>query len=142
MVIAAVDRFTIESAKVKTYSDFLTDFDKNPSTGYLALVTNEDAVRQSIRNLVLTERTERFYRSATGSKVYSLLFEPFDALTSMAIENTIRETIKNSEPRALVRGVKVIPNEAQHIYIVGVVFSLINAPEEIFETALILRRVR
>lgn len=142
MVVSAADRFTIESAKVKTYSDFLTDFDKNPSTGYLAEVHNEDSIRQSIRNLVLTERTERFYRAATGSKVYSLLFEPFDALTSMAIENTIRETIRNSEPRALVRGVTVVPNEAHHMYIVGVMFSVISTPDEVFETALILRRVR
>jgi len=142
MVVAAVDRFTIESAKVKTYSDFLTDFDRNPSTGYLAQLNNEEAVRQSIRNLVLTERTERFYRASTGSKVYSLLFEPFDPLTSMAIENTIRETIRNSEPRALVRRVSVIPNEAHHMYVVGVSFSIVNAPEEIFETALVLRRIR
>ena len=142
MVISAVDRFTIEDAKVRTYSDFLTNFDKNPSTGFLAQFHNEDAVKQSIHNLVFTERTERFYRSSIGSKIFSLLFEPIDELTAMTIENTIRETVKNSEPRAILRGVSVVPNEAAHMYIVSVTFSIVNSPDRVFDTALILRRVR
>jgi phage baseplate assembly protein W len=69
------DRFTIKNNR-EYFSDFMANFDKNPVTGNLARVTNEDAIKQSLRNLVLTNRTERFYQPHIGSKVQSLLFDP------------------------------------------------------------------
>jgi len=142
MVVAAADRFTIENAKVRTYSDFLTNFDKNPNTGFLAQVTNEEAVKQSIRNLVLTERTERFYRAATGCKIYSLLFDQIDPVVAMTIENTIKETIKNSEPRAIVHTVTATPHSEFNFYAVTVVFGIAAIPDQTFDLSLMLRRVR
>jgi len=142
MVVAAADRFTIENAKVRTYSDFLTNFDKNPKTGFLAQVTNEEAVKQSIRNLVLTERTERFYRAATGCKIYSLLFDQIDPVTAMNIENSIRETIKNSEPRAIVQAVTATPHSEFNFYAVTIIFSIAAIPDQTFDLSLMLRRVR
>lgn len=142
MVVAAADRFTIENAKVRTYSDFLTNFDKNPQTGHLAQVTNEDAVKQSIRNLVLTERTERFYRAATGCKVYSLLFDQIDPITAMNIENSIKETIKNSEPRAIIHEVTATPHSEFNFYAVTIIFGIASIPDQTFDLSLMLRRVR
>ncbi len=142
MVVSAADRFTIENAKVRTYSDFLINFDKNPQTGFLAQFTNEDAVKQAIRNLVLTQRTERFYRAATGSKVWSLLFEPIDQVTTMSLEATIKETIKNNEPRAIVHTVQALPNLEYNMYIINVVFGIVSIPDQSFDLSLILRRVR
>ena len=142
MTVSAVDRFTIENVKTKTYSDFLTSFSKNPQTGLLATVQNEEAVKQSIRNLVLTQRTERFYRAATGSKIYSLLFEPIDTTTTMNLEAAIKETIKNSEPRAILTSVEVIPNEEYNLYLVNVVFGIGVIPDQSFNLQLMLRRVR
>ncbi len=142
MVVAAADRFTIENKKVKTYSDFATNFTKNPQTGYLALVENEEAVKQSIRNLILTERTERPYQASIGSKIWSLLFEPIDPVTAMSIDGTIRETLRNHEPRAILHNVEVLPNEAYHMYIVKIVFGISSIPDENFEVSLLLRRVR
>jgi len=143
--MVAVDhaaRFTIENAKVRTYSDFLTNFDKNPQTGYLAQVVNEESVKQSIRNLVLTERTERFYRASTGCKIYSLLFDQIDPVTAMTIENTIRETIKNSEPRAILHSVLATPHSEFNFYAVTIIFSIATIPDQTFDISLMLRRVR
>ncbi len=142
MVVSAADRFVIEREKFKTWSDFLTDFDKNPQTGYLASVTNEEAVKQSIRNLVLTQRTERFYRASIGSKIWSLLFEPVDEVTTMNIRNAINETLKYSEPRAIIREVQVIPNADLNMYVVNIIFSIVNIPDQKFDLSVILRRVR
>ncbi len=142
MVIAAADRFTIENSKVRTFSDFLIGFDKNPMTGLLALAHNEEAVKQSIKNLVLTQRTERFYRAATGSKITSLLFDPIDNITSLSVENAIRETIKNSEPRAKLISVEVAAHVTSNLYVVSIVFSIVSSPDLTFNMSLILRRVR
>ena len=142
MVVSAADRFVVERKKFKTWSDFLTDFDKNPQTGFLAMVTNEDSVKQSIHNLVLTQRTERFYRPAIRSKTFSLLFEPVDEVTTMNIRNAINETLRYNEPRAIIREVQVIPKEDLYMYVVNVVFSIVNIPDQTFDLSVILQRVR
>ncbi len=142
MVVAAADRFTIENKKVKTYSDFATAFNKNPRTGLLEELRNEESVKQSLRNLILTQRTERFYRASTGTKLYSLLFDPVDEMTSMNIEGSIRETIRNSEPRAILQNLEVLPNPDYEMYIVKIVFSTVTVPDLLFDMSLVLRRVR
>jgi phage baseplate assembly protein W len=136
------DKFTIESKKVTQYSDFLNGFDKNPQTGFLAMVSNEESVKQSIRNLILTERTERFYRPHIGSKIMSLLFEPIDIVTEELLKTTITETIKNNEPRAQLVSVSITPMHEYNAYVVAVAFSIINIPSETFDLTVILKRVR
>ncbi len=134
--------YTIENAKVKTFSDFLDSFSKNPQTGYLGMVQNEDAVKQSVRNLVLTERTERPYQPWIGSKINSLLFDPLDQLTSDALKVAIEDTIRNNEPRAQLLEVDVIANEDLDAYLINVIFSILNIPGQNFDLNLILRRAR
>lgn len=136
------DKFTIETKKLEYYSDFLINFDKNPVTGFMARVTNEEAVKQSIRNLVLTMRTERFYDPNIGSKVSALLFEPIDEITAEAIQREIRQTIDNKEPRASLIEVIVNPQYDLNAYFITVVFSIINIPDQTFNLDLILRRIR
>lgn len=136
------DKFTIETKKLEYYSDFLVNFDKNPVTGFMARVTNEEAVKQSIRNLVLTMRTERFYDPNIGSKVSALLFEPIDEITAEAIQREIRQTINNKEPRASLIEVIVNPQYDLNAYFITVVFSIINIPDQTFNLDLILRRIR
>ena len=69
----------------QTYlSDFATDFARNPVTGFLAKVNNEQDAKQMLRNLILTNVGERFYQPRVGSKVYSLQFEPADSVTRSA----------------------------------------------------------
>ena len=136
------DKYTIETKKVVQYTDFLTNLDKNPLTGFLAKVKNEDAVKQSVRNLILTERTERFMQPQIGSKIHTLLFEPLDQHSADLLRTTIRETINTNEPRAVLNDVTVEPREDLNVYFVSVYFGIRNVPEESFNLSLILRRVR
>ncbi len=136
------DKYSIETKKVQTFSDFMSNFDMNPMTGYLARVTNEDSVKQSIRNLILTERTERFHNSSIGSKINSLLFEPVDVTTSEMLKTTISETIKNYEPRAELQRVNVQAREELNAYLVDIIFSVVTIQNESFSLNLILRKVR
>lgn len=135
------DKFTI-TQKAEIYSDFLNNLDLNPVTGYLAKATNANAVKQSIRNLILTTKTERFYRSDIGSKIHALLFEPVDAVTTDLLRTTITETIENNEPRAKLLNVHIEPSSEMNAYFINVYFEVINIPNNQFELNLVLRRVR
>jgi len=141
-VVSRSDKFTIHDKKIQQFSDFTTSFAKNPLTGFLARVTNEDAIKQSIKNLVLTERTERFYRPWIGSKIMSLLFEPMDTPTQEMMKNAITETIKNNEPRVDLKLVEVIPHQDINAYVINVHFKIKNIPDSLETMNLILRRTR
>lgn len=136
------EKFTVETSKIEYNSDFLNNFDRNPVTGFLARVTNEDSVKQSIKNLLLTNKGERFYDPHVGSHLQSLLFEQIDHVTEHQIKNTIQDTIQTHEPRAVLHDVRITGDSNINAYFVTVVFSVINIPEQQFNFDLILRRVR
>ena len=134
----------IEQKKVETYSDFLTDLDMNPLTGYLARVINEESVKQSLKSLLLTQRTERFFQPWIGSKLNGMLFELNGPVLNMNLENEIKMTIENCEPRVAV--VKIVISNGQdfdenNIY-VTVVFSINNIPHQTFDFDFTLNRIR
>jgi phage baseplate assembly protein W len=127
--------------KKEFYSDFLINFDMNPITGTLARVTNEDSVKQSLKNLILTNRTERPYNPLIGSRINSLLFDPLDSYTAQNIKEEIEETIKAFEPRAVLHEVFVSADEDNNGFTVNIIFSTINIPQET-RIELFLQRVR
>jgi phage baseplate assembly protein W len=139
--MARSDKYTALSNTIIYYSDFTNNLDRNPITNYLSKYVNENAVKSSIRNLVLTGNGERFYNSLIGSKISTLLFDPIDDVTALTLKNTIRETIDNYEPRANLLEINVTPDDVNNAYYVSVVFGIINIPE-VFNLDLILNRVR
>lgn len=140
--MSRADKITIERKKVEYYSDFLNSFDKNPVTGYLAKVTNEESVKQSIKNIILTNRGERFYSPLFGSTVQASLFNPLDNTTLISIRDSIMESINRYEPRAILHQVNVIPRSSDNAVFVKIVFSIKNYVQEEFILDLIVTRVR
>ena len=139
--MARSDRYSFLKKTPVYYSDFLNSFDVNPETGNLYRVTNEESVKQSIRNLVLTNRFERFYQPLIGSKIQSLLFDLDTPQTKNLIVSTIIETISNYEPRALEVTAYVDDLDDSDTVTILVLFSLANVPEPI-QLPLILNRIR
>lgn len=137
-----LDRNTSTTIQQEHYSDFMNNLDLNPITGLLAKVTNEDAVKQSLKNLIYTNRTERFYNPFIGSRLRSLMFEPMDSVTQQLLSKEINETISNNEPRVEILNVIVTPREDQNRYDIKIVFRLINRPEQTLDLNLSLKRVR
>jgi phage baseplate assembly protein W len=129
--MARSDKYTSLTNKPSYYSDFSNNLDVNPATGFLAKITNENAVKNSIKNIILTINGERFFQSTIGSKINALLFEPMDSPTAIALENTISEAIKNNEPRANLKSVELYPDQDRNAYLVTIIFSIINIPEDI-----------
>ena len=94
----------------KGFKDISTSFQVNPLTYDLIAIKNETAIARSIRNLVLAYQGERFFNPILGSKVSRLLFESVDEITASAIQEEIKTTIENFEPRVNLLSVDVSPD--------------------------------
>ena len=94
----------------KSFKDISASFQVNPLTYDIIALKNENAIARSVRNLVLTEKGERFFNNSLGSGVNRLLFESIDDITASSIKDEISNTIQNYEPRVDLIGVDVSPN--------------------------------
>lgn len=119
------------------------NLDQNPFTGVLARVTNEHAVAQALRNLVLTGRGERFYDADKGSRLGAALFELFDSHTLDTAKVDLINTINRYEPRAQVVNLEIEhdPLDANAI-MMTLYFSVINIPNQQFSFNVNVKRVR
>jgi len=123
------------------YSDIPTNFDIHPIKEDLVLITNETAIKRSIRNLIMTDPYERFFNPRIGSGIKQTLFENMSQDTEYVLKEQIAETINNFEPRAKLISVSVKTVNDLNAYNVNIVFSIFNNITPI-TLDLILRRVR
>ena len=93
--------------KSKAFKDISLSFDPHPVTKDIPILSNERAITRSVRNLVETIPTERFFDSNLGTNIRELLFENMSASSVMIIEDMVRNTIRNYEPRVGDIGVEV-----------------------------------
>ena len=129
--MARADRITVTSQKRVRYADFASSFGLSPVTGDLALVTDTEAVKQSVRNLILTHRGERFFQPTLGCLVHDLLFEPSDGVTLGLIHTTIEQAIQAHEPRAQLVSVDAQATPDETGVQVTVTFGVVNLPEPV-----------
>tara|TARA_B100000945_G_C19945618_1_gene396059 strand:- start:30 stop:431 length:402 start_codon:yes stop_codon:yes gene_type:complete len=99
--------------KSRAFKDISLSFSPHPVTKDLPVLVNERAVIRSARNLVETIPTERFFNSILGTDIRDTLFSNYDRADVMMIEDQIRETLGNFEPRVSNVGatVKAIPDD-------------------------------
>lgn len=108
------------------YSDFMTNFNAHPNTGKLVTKTDVEAARRSLRNLILTNRGERFYKPTLGSNINSLLFEPATDIVTNQIKSLIQECIETYEKRIFLEKIDVNPIDEGTTYNIDIYFSIIN----------------
>ena len=123
------------------YKDIPISFTAHPVTGKIKSLINRDAVKQSVKNIVLTNFYERPYNPILGGDILAKLFENMGPLTEYEISNNIREALDNFEPRAEVDEIKVDALEDQNALNVTITFRVINDVEPISVTVF-LERVR
>lgn len=125
----------------KLFSDIDLSFLPHPVTGDLLAKYDENAVKNSIKNLILTRHFERPFRSALGSNVTSLLFELEGPALSALVEKEIINTIENFEPRVELQQVDVTVLPEQNSLRVAIFFLIKNAstPQKV---ELTIRRTR
>ena len=111
----------------RAFKDINLSFAPHPVTKDLTVLRNENAIKRSVRNIVQTIPTERFFNSILGSDVRNLLFDNFiDFGTASAIEDQITIAIQNFEPRVDNLQVNVNPKPDQNEFEVNVLFDIIG----------------
>ena len=120
--------------KSKAFKDISLSFDPHPVTKDLPVLTNERAIVRSVRNLVETIPTERFFDSNMGTNIRGMLFENFTGSDVMIIEDMVRNTVRNYEPRVGDIGVEVDASPDDNTISVRVLFDIIGqeAPTQAF----------
>lgn len=135
------DNFTQTRKIPDLFSDLLNDLTPHPITRDLVRTKNDQSIKQSIKNIILTNFGERMYQPTIGSNVNSALFEPNDIILEENLKFTIRSAIAFHEPRAQVIEVEVFSFSEEDRVNINIYFSIINST--VVETVnLILRRVR
>ena len=123
------------------FSDFTRNLKQIPGRKDLSRRINENAVKESIHNLVMTDRGERLFQPNIGCDIRGSLFENIDPNTILLLKENIRYTITTYEPRCNLHNVEVEANIDTNELRVRIVFSVINTSNT-SELTIDLNRVR
>ena len=123
------------------YSDFDTLFVTNPITKSLNKKINRDAVKQSVKNLILTDYFERPFSSNIGCNIRGFLFEPFTSHLQEQIKQAVIYVIENYEPRASIIDILVEDRLDLNAISLTIAFEVVNDSEAVV-LDVILERVR
>lgn len=125
----------------RTFSDLDFNFTAHPVTGDIVRKFDEEAIKQSVKNLVMTQNYERPFHSEIGSQIRGLLFEPATPMLKILLKRAITDTIINFEPRVNLLDVivKLLP-DTNDVY-VSIEFSIVNTIRPI-TVNLALKRTR
>lgn len=125
----------------RTFVDIDIAFSAFPVSGDIATKIDEAAIKQAVRNLILTNNYERPFHPEIGSQVNSLLFELYTPMTVTVLEQAIRNTINNHEPRVKLLQVKVNGKPDENEVNVEIYFTILNTVQPI-RLDLALKRTR
>lgn len=125
----------------RIFSDLDLNFTPHPVTGDLVRKFDEAAIKQSIKNLIMTRHYERHFHSEIGSPVRELLFDLATPVTALMVRRAIIDLISNFEPRVKLLGVEVIPSEENNAMYVSISFKIVNT-ESPLSLEFLLERTR
>lgn len=111
------------------YSDLDLDFTRNPITNDVSLKYDEESVKRSMRNLLLTGRNERLFQPDIDGGIKNLLFENFGSIQIVTLANRIEELLVNNEPRLHEISVDVVGQDDRNTVRVRIYFRVRNLPE-------------
>ena len=121
-------RFRSEKYVSRGFKDLAVSFNANPSTGDFGVVKNENAIKQSVRNLILTMFGERPFQRDIGSRVKALMFEPWDPFSVDAIKSEIFNWLSRLEPRIQVTGVGLRDDSDINSVHVSIDYKIVGEP--------------
>ena len=127
---------------VRQYSDLDLFFGKKTVGSDVNKITDIQAVKRSIRNLVLLNHYEKPFHPEIAGGVRAMLFEPMTPIIAQIIARKVEDVIENFEPRARLVGVRAFPNLDRNEYEVSIEFYVVNAPTELIDLTLPLERLR
>ena len=126
----------------RQYTDLDLFFGRKTSDSDISKVTDIQAVKRSIRNLVLLNHYEKPFHPEIGSGVRDMLFELMTPVTAVILTRKIEDVINNFEPRARLVAVRAFPNLDRNAYDVSVEFYVLNTPTELVDLTILLEGLR
>lgn len=126
----------------QTFKDLDLFFGKKSSSKDISKVNGVQAVKRSVRNLILTNIYEKPFHPEIGSGIRGLLFEPLSPITAFVLSQKVEDVIENFEPRARLVGVRANPDLDRNAYEITIEFYVQNAPTELVDTTVLLERLR
>ena len=130
------------SRSAQLYSDLDLFFGQNNKTRDINIVYDIQAVKRSIRNLVLLNVFDKPFHPEISSGIRDTLFELMTPVTAIILARQVQDVIENFEPRARLVGVRATPNLDRNEYEVTIEFYVVNAPTELIDLTLPLERLR
>ncbi|ADO97978.1 base plate wedge subunit [Synechococcus phage S-SSM5] len=115
-------------SRSRSFTDLAIGMARNANTKDVAVVKNDNAIKQAVRNLIMTTPGEKPFQPLVGSNISQLLFEPLDDFTEDAIRQEIINTINRFEPRVRLETVEVIGNFSRNTFDVTVEYRIVGIP--------------
>jgi phage baseplate assembly protein W len=123
------------------YSDLDLDFGRNSVTNDVNILTNVEAVKRSVRNLINTTHFDRPFHPEIGGDVRALLFEPMTPLTALNLQRKVEEVLVNFEPRINLVQVAANPNPDANSYDLNIYFYVVGTTQ-LVQVQTFLERLR
>ena len=141
--MANYDASSLNKSKksTRTYVDLDLDFTRHPVTNDVVKITDVEAVKRSVRNLINTQFYERPFHPELGCGVRDMLFENYTPMTGIFMRRKIEEVLRNYEPRANLTSIQVNEQMDRNAIDVVVNFYVLNLPNPVSVTTT-LQRIR
>ena len=107
--------FNAERNLSRQFRDLSIGMKANPNTEDFSIVKNQNAIKQAMKNLILTGFGERPFQPTKGSRLRQMLFEPFDVFMSEELKEEMFNVLKTFEPRIVVNEIRMIPGEPNEL---------------------------
>ena len=130
------------SRNVRQYRDLDLFFSRKNGTNDIEKITDIEAVKRSVRNLVLTNFYEKPFHPEIGSGIRDMLFENMTPITAVVLARKVEDVIENFEPRARLISVRSLPNLDRNEYEVTIEFFVVNTPTELVDMTVFLEVLR
>jgi len=129
------------STNSRTWRDLDLDFKSHPVTKDIVTKTDVEAIKRSVRNLILTNRYDRPFQPEIDGGVVGRLFELATPILISNLQSVIRNTISNFEPRVEVISIDIESNIDKNGFNVSIVFTAVNTPDPV-TVEIFLERLR
>ena len=125
----------------RVWTDLDLDFTKHPITDDISKKRGVEAIKRSVRNLLLTNKYERPFNPDLGSGIMGLLFELVSPTTANVLELAIKEVLENYEPRIIIDNIRIQGDIDRNGYHITLEFTPINTLQPV-TIELFLERLR
>jgi phage baseplate assembly protein W len=129
------------TSRVKGWRDLDLSLTLHPIRKDIMPLKDDNAIKNSVKNLLISNFYERPFSRDVGANLRALLFEPADSITKIALKDNIRRVIRKYEPRVVLRGIQIDYQDDSNAYNITVIFKIkeFDTNESV---EIVLRRLR